>query len=65
MYGENAVHEAFNEVKQNIDSAVEENPEVEAEQAEEQEIEEDFPAPTDNIITEGNLYQLFSLTGRR
>lgn len=56
MYGENAVHEAFNEVKQNIDSAVEENPEVEAEQAEEQEIEEDSPAPTDNIITEGNLY---------
>lgn len=56
MYGENAVHEAFNEVKQNIDSAVEENPEVEAEQAEEQEIEEDSPAPTDNIITEDNLY---------
>lgn len=56
MYGENAVHEAFNEVKQNIDSAVEENLEVEAEQAEEQEIEEDSPAPTDNIITEGNLY---------
>ena len=56
MYGENAVHEAFNEVKQNIDSAVEENPEVEAEQAEEQEIEDDSPAPTDNIITEGNLY---------
>ena len=56
MYGENAVHEAFNEVKQNIDSAVEEKPEDEAEQAEEQEIEEESPAPTDNIITEGNLY---------
>lgn len=56
MYGENAVHEAFNEVKQNIDSAVEEKPEIEAEQAEEQEIEEDSPAPADNIITEGNLY---------
>ena len=56
MYGENAVHEAFNEVKQNIDSAVEENPEVEAEQAEEQEIEEDSPAPAANTITEGNLY---------
>ena len=41
MYGENAVHEAFNEVKQNIDSAVEENPEVEAEQTEKEEIEED------------------------
>ena len=56
MYGENAVHEAFNEVKQNIDSAVEEKPEFETEQAEEQEIKEDSPAPTDNIITESNLY---------
>lgn len=56
MYGENAVHEAFNEVKQNIDSAVEEKPTVEAEQAEEQEIEEDSTAPAESTITEGNLY---------
>lgn len=40
MYGENAVHEVFNEVKQNIDSAVKEKPEVEAEQTEEEKIEE-------------------------
>lgn len=56
MYGENAVHEAFNEVKQNIDSAVEEKPAVETEQAEVQEIEEDSPATTESTITEGNLY---------
>lgn len=56
MYGENAVHEAFNEVKQNIDSAVEEKPEVEAEQTEDEDIEEDSPAPAENPITEGNLY---------
>lgn len=56
MYGENAVHEAFNEVKQKIDSAVEENPEVEAEQTEEQEIEEASPAPAESTSTEGNLY---------
>ena len=56
MYGENAVHEAFSEVKQNIDSTVEEKPEVEAKQAEEQEIEEDYPAPAESTSTEGNLY---------
>ena len=56
MYGENAVHEAFNEVKQNIDSPVEEKPEVEAEQTEEEDIEEDSPAPAESTITEGNLY---------
>ena len=56
MYGENAVHEAFNEVKQNIDSAVEEKPEVETEQKEEEEIEEDSPSSAENTITEGNLY---------
>ncbi|SFI89083.1 Mg chelatase-related protein [Treponema bryantii] len=56
MYGENAVHEAFNEVKQNIDSAVEEKPEVEAELTEEEEIEEDSPATTESTITEDNLY---------
>lgn len=56
MYGENAVHEAFNEVKQNIDSAVEEKPEVETEQTEEEDIEEDSPAPAESTSTEGNLY---------
>lgn len=56
MYGENAVHEAFYEVKQNIDSPVEEKPEVEAEQTEEEDIEEDSPAPAESTSTEGNLY---------
>lgn len=56
MYGENAVHEAFNEVKQNIDSAVEEKLEAKPEQTAEQEIEEDSPAPAESTSTEGNLY---------
>ena len=56
IYGENAVHEAFNEVKQNINSAVEEKPEAKPEQTEEQEIEEDSPATAESTSTEGNLY---------
>ena len=55
MYGDNAVHEAFNEVRQHIDSA-EEKPEVEVEKAETQEIEDESPDAPEMPTTEGNLY---------
>ena len=55
MYGDNAVHEAFNEVRQHIDSA-EEKPEVEAEKAETQEIEEEQPDLPEMQTTDSNLY---------
>ena len=55
MYGDNAVHEAFNEVRQHIDSA-EEKLEVEGEKAETQEIEDEPPEAPEIPTTEGNLY---------
>lgn len=55
MYGDNAVHEAFNEVRQHIDSA-EEKPEVEAEKSETQKIEDESPEAPEMPTTEGNLY---------
>lgn len=55
MYGDNAVHEAFNEVRQHIDSA-EEKPDVEVEEAETQEIEEEQPELPEMPTTDSNLY---------